>query len=185
MRLETIGQMLGHKDLKMTLRYAAVMPETVRQEFDRAFTAIDEDYRTTAQVRIVLSPEAHLAASAQWRESLWVDLGIGWCGLSAYLPCNNRLACLPCPHFIGDQEHLPLYERRRSHLIELRMLGEGRLARERKEELDGAAGALDALGRTLRAAQTAVGAPVLPAVPARPGGGRDLEHRDHRGGAHA
>jgi integrase len=190
MRLETIGQLLGHKSLQMTLRYAAVMPETVRQEFDRAFAAIDEEHRTTAQVRIVLSPEAHLAASAQWRESLWVDLGIGWCGLSAYLPCSNRLACLPCPHFIGDQEHLPLYERRRGHLIELRMLGEGRLTRERKEELDGAARALDALDQTLRTAQTtqtaraAVGAPVLPVlpvVPARTAGGRDLEHRGHRG----
>ncbi len=142
MRLETIGRMLGHKSLQMTLRYAAVMPETVRKEFDAAFAAIDEEHRTTAQVRIRLSPEAHLAASQQWRESLWVDLGIGFCGLSAYLPCQNRLACLPCPHFIGTKENLPLYGRQRENLVELRMLGEA-LPTDRKEEIDAAVSILD------------------------------------------
>jgi integrase len=143
MRLETIGRMLGHKSLQMTLRYAAVMPETVRQEFDTAFAAIDEEHRTTAQVRVHLSPEAHLAASREWRESLWVDLGIGFCGLSAYLPCQNRLACLPCPHFIATKENLPLYARQRDNLIELRMLGKESLPADRKQELTEAVDALD------------------------------------------
>jgi integrase len=44
MRIETISSMLGHRDLKMTLRYAAVMPTTLRREFDQAFTAIDEEH---------------------------------------------------------------------------------------------------------------------------------------------
>jgi hypothetical protein len=55
-RIETISSMLGHRDLKMTLRYAAVMPTTLRREFDQAFAAIDEEHRVTAQVRVVLSP---------------------------------------------------------------------------------------------------------------------------------
>jgi len=118
------------------------MPETVRKEFDAAFATIDEEHPTTAQVRIRLSPEAHLAASQQWRESLWVDLGIGFCGLSAYLPCQNRLACLPCPHFISTKENLPLYGRQRENLVELRMLGEA-LPTDRKEEIDAAVSALD------------------------------------------
>jgi integrase len=143
MRLETIGQMLGHKDLKMTLRYAAVMPETVRREFDAAFAAIDAEHLTTAQVRIYLSPEADLAASQQWRESLWVDLGIGFCGLSAYLPCDNRLACLSCPHFVATAEHLPLYGRQRDRLIELRLIGEQLLPQDRQRELAEAVEALD------------------------------------------
>lgn len=143
MRIETIGRMLGHTDLKMTLRYAAVMPETVRQEFDAAFAAIDEEHRTSAQVRVYLSPDAHLAASTQWRESLWVDLGIGYCGLSAYLPCDSRLACLPCPQFVPTPEHLPLYSSQREHLIELRMLGEHRLPADRRQEVDEAVAALD------------------------------------------
>lgn len=142
MRIETISRMLGHTSLQMTLRYAAVMPETVRKEFDAAFAAIDEEYRTTAQVRVHLSPEAHLAASQQWRESLWVDLGIGFCGLSAYLPCQNRLSCLPCPHFIATRENLPLYGRQRDNLIELRVLGEP-LPADRKDEIDDAISALD------------------------------------------
>jgi integrase/recombinase XerD len=47
MRIETISSMLGHRDLKMTLRYAAVMPTTLRREFDQAFAAIDEEHRVT------------------------------------------------------------------------------------------------------------------------------------------
>lgn len=143
MRIETIGQLLGHKSLQMTLRYAAVMPPTMRREFDAAFAAIDEEYRTTAQVRVVLSPQAHLAASRQWRESLWVDLGIGWCGLSAYLPCDTRLACLPCPNFIPTPEQLPLYEQQRANLLELRLLGEPVLPPDRARELAEAATALE------------------------------------------
>lgn len=40
----------------MTLRDAAIMPDTVRREFDAAFAAIAEEHRTTAQVRVYLSP---------------------------------------------------------------------------------------------------------------------------------
>lgn len=143
MKIETISRMLGHKSLRMTMRYAAVMPETVRREFDAAFAAIDEEHRTTAQVRVLLSPEAHLAASQQWRESLWVDLGVGFCGLSAYLPCRNRLACLPCPHFIATEESLPVYGRQRANLVALRLLGENVLPIDRKQEIDEAVEALD------------------------------------------
>jgi integrase len=143
MRIETISSMLGHRDLKMTLRYAAVMPMTVRREFDQAFAAIDDEHRVTAQMRVVLSPEAHLAAARAWRESLWVDLGIGWCGLSAFLPCENRLACLPCVNFIEKREQLPLLQEQRSNLIELRMLGDEVLPADRQEEIKSAVQALD------------------------------------------
>ena len=143
MKIETISQMLGHHSLRMTMRYAAVMPETLRREFDSAFAAIDEEHRGSAQVRVMLSPEAHMAASAQWRESLWVDLGIGFCGLSAFLPCESRLACLPCPNYIDKREHLPVFEKQRSNLIELRMLGDGVLPSARKDEIGAAVKALD------------------------------------------
>jgi hypothetical protein len=143
MRIETISSMLGHRDLKMTLRYAAVMPTTLSREFDQAFAAIDEEHRVTAQVRVMLSPEAHIAAATAWRESRWVDLGIGFCGLSAFLPCENRLACLPCVNFIEKREHLPLFNELRNNLIELQMLGDGVLPIERKNEIDDAVRALD------------------------------------------
>src|SRR5688500_2895141 len=97
MKIEIISWMLGHWSLWMMMRYAAVMLETVCREFDAAFAAIDEEYWTVAQVRVLLFFEVHLAASQQWRESLWVDFGVGFCGLSVYLPCRNRFACLPCP----------------------------------------------------------------------------------------
>jgi hypothetical protein len=120
-----------------------VMPETLRQEFDQAFAAIDDEHRITAQVHVVLSPEAHLAAATAWRESLWVDLGIGWCGLSAFLPCGNRLACLPCPNFIEKREQLPVFLEQRQNLIELRMLGNEQLPADRKDEITSAVEALD------------------------------------------
>jgi site-specific recombinase XerD len=143
MQIETISRMLGHRSLQMTMRYAAVMPETLRREFDQAFATIDDEHRITAQVHVVLSPDAHLAAAAAWRESLWVNLGIGWCGLSAFLPCGNRLACLPCPNFIEKIDQLPLFKQQRSHLIELRMLGDQVLPADRKHEIINTVEALD------------------------------------------
>lgn len=143
MRIETIGRLLGHKDLKMTLRYAAVMPETLRREFEEAFAAIDEEHRASAQLRVLLSPTAHLAAQREWRESLWVDLGVGWCGLTAFYPCETRLACPGCPNFIPDRERLPVLERQRANLIELRGLGQRALPQARQAELAAAVGALD------------------------------------------
>lgn len=136
MRIETISRMLGHKSLRMTMRYAAVMPPLLRQEFETAFAAIDEEHRATAQVRVLLSPEAHVEAQVQWRESLFVDLGIGWCGLTAYHPCETRLACHSCPNYIPDQEGLPLLERQRANLIELRGIGSRMIGGARKQELD-------------------------------------------------
>jgi len=147
MRLETISRMLGHKSLQMTLRYAAVMPAMLRQEFETAFGAIDEEHRTTAQVRVLLSPEAHIEAQVQWKESLLVDLGIGWCGLTAYHPCETRLACHRCPNFIPDKHRLPLLEQQRANLIELSGLGDSRMPQARQQgfrrELDDAVNALD------------------------------------------
>jgi integrase len=143
MKLETIGRLLGHRTLQMTLRYAAVMPETVRREFDAAFAKIDEEHRGVSHLRVLLSPEAHLAARAAWRESLWVDLGVGFCGLSAYILCANRLACLPCPNYISTSEDLPLLERQRGNLIELRTLLGPAAPADRAEEFDSAVAALD------------------------------------------
>jgi integrase len=143
MKIETISRMLGHRSLQMTMRYAAVMPETLRSELDQAFTAIDAEHRISAQVRAVLSPEAHMAAATTWRESLWVDLGIGWCGLSAFLPCASRLACLPCPNFIEKREQLPLLREQRAHLIELHVLGADVLPAGRAQEVSDAIESLD------------------------------------------
>ena len=136
MRIETISRMLGHKSLRMTMRYAAIMPPLLRQEFEAAFAAIDEEHRATAQVRVILSPEAHLEAQVEWRESLFVDLGNGWCGLGAYYYCGARLACLGCSNFIPDRESLPLLERQRANLIELRGLGGRVLGGVRKDDLE-------------------------------------------------
>ncbi len=91
----------------------------------------------------MLSPEAHVAAAIALRESLWVDLGIGFCGLSAFLPCENRLACLPCVNFIEKREQLPLFNEQRNNLIELQMLGGVVLQTERRNEIDDAVRALE------------------------------------------
>lgn len=135
MRIESISRMLGHKNLTMTMRYAAVMPPLLRQEFETAFAQIDEEHRATAQIRVLLSPEAHLAAQVEWRESLFVDLGLGWCGLTAFHPCETRLSCQSCPNLIPDKQSLPLLERQRANLIELRGLATEKLPSSRKEEV--------------------------------------------------
>ncbi|MBK7935093.1 MAG: hypothetical protein IPK01_16810 [Acidobacteria bacterium] len=83
----------------------------------------------------MLSPEAHLAAQVEWRESLFVDLGLGWCGLTAFHPCETRLSCQSCPNLIPDKQSLPLLERQRANLIELRGLATEKLPSARNEEV--------------------------------------------------
>ena len=150
MRIETIRRMLGHKDIRVTMRYAAVMPPQLRQEFEDAFAAIDEEHRATAQIRVLLSPEAHMDAQVQWRESLFVDLGTGWCGLGAFNPCEVRLACHGCPNFIPDKERLPLLENQRVNLIELRGLTGRTLPVARQQQVDRELStAIDGLSRNI------------------------------------
>ena len=69
--LYDLKEILGHSDMKMTMRYAAVMPETLRREFDQAFAAIDDEHRITAQVHVVLSP---LEEFESLRDELPVEL---------------------------------------------------------------------------------------------------------------
>jgi len=69
--------------------------------------------------------------------------GIGWCGLSAFLPCENRLACLPWVNFIEKSEQLPILREQRNNLIELRMLGDEMLPADRRDETETAGAALD------------------------------------------
>ncbi|MBK7804691.1 MAG: hypothetical protein IPJ55_18980 [Chloracidobacterium sp.] len=47
------------QNLTMTMRYAAVMPPLLRQEFETAFVSISGEHGATAQIRVLLSPEAH------------------------------------------------------------------------------------------------------------------------------
>jgi hypothetical protein len=150
MKIESIRSMLGHKDIRMTMRYAAIMPQQLREEFEAAYAAIDGEHRATAQVRIMLSPEAHTEAQVQWRESLFVDLGMGWCGLSVFLPCEARLVCLGCPNFIPDKERLPLLESQRSNLVELRGLSGRVLPTSRQQQVDRELStAIDGLSRSI------------------------------------
>jgi site-specific recombinase XerD len=150
MKIETIRRMLGHKDTRVTMRYAAIMPPQLRQEFEDAYARIDEEHRATAQIRVLLSPEAHMEAQVQWRESLFVDLGVGWCGLGAYHPCEARLACTGCPNFIPDKERLPLLENQRVNLIELRGLTGRTLPAARQQQVDRELStAIDGLSRNI------------------------------------
>jgi hypothetical protein len=56
--------------------------------------------------------------------------------LTAYHPCETRLACQSCPNLIPDKESLPLLERQRANLIELRGLASEKLPTTRKEEIN-------------------------------------------------
>lgn len=59
------------------------------------------------------------------------------------MPCDNRLAYVPCVNFIEKPEQLPLLQEQRSNLIELRMLGDEVLPADRQEEIKSAVKALD------------------------------------------
>lgn len=60
MSLVAIMRLLGHKSTGMTLRYAAVSPETVRREFEAAIATMEKRHQLQDQLKIPLRTNASL-----------------------------------------------------------------------------------------------------------------------------
>jgi hypothetical protein len=69
MSLVGIMHLLGHRSLKMTLCYAAVTQETVREEYFSALEKLENRYRLTSNrvdPALELSPTEHISAVIRW-----------------------------------------------------------------------------------------------------------------------
>jgi integrase len=108
MRLEAVAELLGHRNLKMTLAYARISNPVVADQFqmvsdkvDALYADPDDDQETPAMRRLRL----------EYRRML----GNGWCTRPKELDCQFESICEGCGFFQTDIEFLPTLKRQRDH----------------------------------------------------------------------
>ena len=108
MRLEAVAELLGHRNLKMTLMYARIANPVVADQFqmvsdkvDALYADPDDDQETPAMRRLRL----------EYRRML----GNGWCTRPKELDCGFESICEGCGFFQPDLEFLPTLTRQRDH----------------------------------------------------------------------
>jgi len=84
MRLESIAELLGHRTLRMTIRYARIANKTVADEFRAAAEKVDALYAEQPDL-----PET--PAMRRLRLEHRRMLGNGWCTRPAELDCSFRI----------------------------------------------------------------------------------------------
>jgi hypothetical protein len=108
MRLEAVAELLGHRNLKMTMAYARISNRVVADQFqmvsdkvDALYADPDDDQETPAMRRLRL----------EYRRML----GNGWCTRPKELDCQFESICEGCGFFQTDIEFLPTLQRQRDH----------------------------------------------------------------------
>ena len=108
MRLEAVAELLGHRNLKMTMAYARISNRVVADQFqmvsdkvDALYADPDDDQETPAMRRLRL----------EYRRML----GNGWCTRPKELDCQFESICEGCGFFQTDIEFLPTLARQRDH----------------------------------------------------------------------
>lgn len=108
MRLEALAQLLGHRDLKMTLTYARVADRTVSDQYQAASEKMDALYAQPPTE--VETPAMRRLAREHQRM-----LGNGWCIRPAELDCHFEAICEGCGFFATTMEFLPRLTAQRDH----------------------------------------------------------------------
>jgi integrase len=100
MRLEAIAALLGHRTLRMTIRYARIANRTVADEYQSV----------TAKVEALYAPSTSLGADAEGPTMRRVRaehhrmLGNGWCTRPQDLDCSFESICEGCGFFATGVE---------------------------------------------------------------------------------
>ena len=107
MRLEAIGQLLGHRSLKMTAIYARMSDANLAEQFRAVADRIDalyapEDDGETDQMRRLRLQHNRL-------------LGNGWCTRPKEMDCQFESICEGCGFFATTVEFKPTLIRQRDH----------------------------------------------------------------------
>jgi integrase len=107
MRLEAIGQLLGHRSLKMTAIYARMSDRNLAEEFRAVSDRIDALY----------APDT--AGESDQMRRLRLEhtrmLGNGWCTRPAQMDCQFESVCEGCGFFATTVEFKPTLTRQRDH----------------------------------------------------------------------
>jgi len=110
MRIEAIGQLLGHRSLKMTAIYARMSDRNLAEQFRAVSDRIDalyapDDDGETDQMRRLRVEHTRL-------------LGNGWCTRPKQMDCQFESVCEGCGFFATTVEFKPTLTRQRDHATE-------------------------------------------------------------------
>jgi integrase len=108
MRLESIAELLGHRTLRMTIRYARIANKTVADEFRAAAEKVDALYAEQPDL-----PET--PAMRRLRLEHRRMLGNGWCTRPAELDCSFESLCEGCGFFATTVEFKDTLTAQRDH----------------------------------------------------------------------
>ncbi len=108
MRLESIAELLGHRTLRMTIRYARIANKTVADEYRAAAEKVDALYVEPPDL-----PET--PAMCRLRLEHRRMLGNGWCTRPAELDCSFESLCEGCGFFATTVEFKDTLTAQRDH----------------------------------------------------------------------
>jgi len=111
MRLEAIAELLGHRTMRMTLRYARIANKTVADEYRQVADRVEALYAQPDDL-----PET--PAMKRLRREHRRMLGNGWCTRPAAMDCSFEALCEGCGFFATSVEFKPTLERQRAHATE-------------------------------------------------------------------
>lgn len=99
MRLEAIAALLGHRTLRMTIRYARIANRTVRDEYQAVTAKVEALYADQ-----VLGADAEGPTMRRVRSEHHRMLGNGWCTRPVDLDCSFEAMCEGCAFFATTVE---------------------------------------------------------------------------------
>jgi len=108
MRLESIAELLGHRTLRMTIRYARIANKTVADEYRAVAEKVEALY---AEPRDLPETPAMRRLRLEHRRML----GNGWCTRPAELDCSFEALCEGCGFFATTVEFKGTLTAQRDH----------------------------------------------------------------------
>lgn len=112
MRIEAIAAMLGHRSLRMTLRYARIANRTVADEYQAVSAKVEALY---AAAPAVLGGDAEGPGMRRVRTEHHRMLANGWCTRPVELDCSFETVCESCGFFATTVEFRPTLQRQADH----------------------------------------------------------------------
>lgn len=111
MRLEAIAALLGHRTLRMTIRYARIANRTVADEYQAVSAKVEALYAAPTS----LDGEAEGPTMRRVRAEHHRMLANGWCTRPAELDCSFETICESCGFFATTVEFGPTLKRQADH----------------------------------------------------------------------
>ena len=132
MRLESIAELLGHRTLRMTIRYARIANATVADEYRAATQKVEALYEEPPEL-----PETPQMRRLRLEHGRM--LGNGFCTRPSHLDCSFEALCEGCGFFATTVEFTGTLTRQRDHAASRGQTQRQALYQSLLDGLDGAA----------------------------------------------